>query len=144
MASGMRWKSFGTAGIKRVEENNKGDDKKFAVKLNQSGYKPDDIKVQLRGQELTVTVRHEQSARGPIKIATITLNSTNLKIFHWMLTPRRSSCMASIDQWMKTDLKIASSRKSSRSQMGSISGINSENRWKSFGTQGNQTSGRKQ
>ena len=57
-----------------MEENNQDDDKKFAVKLNLSGYKPDEIKVQLRGQELTVTVRHEQSARGPIKIATITLN----------------------------------------------------------------------
>ena len=58
VASGMRWKSFVLLGIKREEENNKDDDKKFAVKLNQSGYKPDEIKVQLRGQELTVTVRH--------------------------------------------------------------------------------------
>ena len=45
-------------GIKREEENNKDEDKKFEVKLAQSGYKPDEIKVQFRGQELAVTVRH--------------------------------------------------------------------------------------
>ena len=42
-------------GLKRVEENKKDEDKNFAVKLNLSGYKPDEIKVQLRGQEVTVT-----------------------------------------------------------------------------------------
>ncbi|XP_067028163.1 uncharacterized protein [Acropora muricata] len=51
-------------GIKRVQENKKDEDKSFAVKLNLSGYKPDEIKVQLRGQELTVTgkQRSEESA----------------------------------------------------------------------------------
>ena len=42
-------------GIKRVQENKKEEDKNFAVKLNLSGCKSDEIKVQLRGQELTVT-----------------------------------------------------------------------------------------
>ena len=42
-------------GIKRVEETKKDEDRKFSVKLNLSGFEPEDIKVQLRGQELTVT-----------------------------------------------------------------------------------------
>ncbi|XP_068684077.1 uncharacterized protein [Montipora foliosa] len=42
-------------GIKRVEETKKDEDRKFSVKLNLSGFEPEEIKVQLRGQELTVT-----------------------------------------------------------------------------------------
>ncbi|XP_068731698.1 uncharacterized protein [Montipora capricornis] len=42
-------------GIKRVEETKKDKDRKFSVKLNLSGFEPEEIKVQLRGQELTVT-----------------------------------------------------------------------------------------
>ena len=37
-------------GSKRVQGNEKDEDKNFAVKLNLSGYQPDEIKVQLRGQ----------------------------------------------------------------------------------------------
>ena len=51
-------------GIKRVEENNKDNDKKFAIKLNLSGYTPDKIKVQLRGQELTVTGKQRSGEDG--------------------------------------------------------------------------------
>ncbi|KAK2567450.1 Heat shock protein hsp-16.2 [Acropora cervicornis] len=51
-------------GIKRVEEKKEDDDNKFAVKLNLSGYKPDEIKVQLRGQELTVTGKQRSEEDG--------------------------------------------------------------------------------
>ena len=51
-------------GIKRVQENKKDEDKSFAVKLNLSGYKPDEIKVQLRGQELTVTGQQRSEEDG--------------------------------------------------------------------------------
>ena len=51
-------------GIKRVQENKKEEDKNFAVKLNLSGYKPDEIKVQLRGQELTVTGKQRSEENG--------------------------------------------------------------------------------
>ena len=47
-----------------MEENNKDNDKKFAVKLNLSGYTPDKIKVQLRGQELTVTGKQRSEEDG--------------------------------------------------------------------------------
>ena len=47
-----------------MEENNKDNDKKFAVKLNFSGYAPDKIKVQLRGQELTVTGKQRSEEDG--------------------------------------------------------------------------------
>lgn len=45
-------------GIKRVEESAKKDDGNFAVKLDLSGFKPEEIKVQRRGQELTITGKH--------------------------------------------------------------------------------------
>ena len=45
-------------GIKRIEESAKKDDGKFSVKLDLSGFKPEEIKVQRRGQELTVTGKH--------------------------------------------------------------------------------------
>ena len=51
-------------GIKRVEENKKDEDKNFVVKLNLSGYKPNEIKVQLRGQELTVTGKQRSEENG--------------------------------------------------------------------------------
>ncbi|XP_067027929.1 uncharacterized protein [Acropora muricata] len=51
-------------GIKRVQENKRDEDKTFAVKLNLSGYKPDEIKVQLRGQELTVTGKRRSEENG--------------------------------------------------------------------------------
>ena len=51
-------------GIKRVQENKRDEDKSFAVKLNLSGYKPDEIKVQLRGQELTVTGKQRSEEDG--------------------------------------------------------------------------------
>ena len=38
--------------------------KNFSVKLNFSGYKPDEIKVQLRGQELTVTGKQRSKEGG--------------------------------------------------------------------------------
>ncbi|XP_067026456.1 heat shock protein Hsp-16.48/Hsp-16.49-like [Acropora muricata] len=43
-------------GIKRVQENKKDEDL--------SGYKPDEIKVQLRGQELTVTGKQRSEENG--------------------------------------------------------------------------------
>ena len=71
-------------GIKRVEENKKDYDKKFAVKLNLSGYKPDEVKVQLRGQELTVKrltrVNHHRLTR---KLRTLGLNSY---VHNWYLS----------------------------------------------------------
>ena len=42
-------------GNRRVEEKAKQDDGKFQVKLDLRGFKPEDIKVQLRGHELKVT-----------------------------------------------------------------------------------------
>ena len=42
-------------GDRRVEEKAKQDDGKFQVKLDLRGFKAEDIKVQLRGHELTVT-----------------------------------------------------------------------------------------
>ena len=47
-----------------MEENNKDNDKKFAVMLNLSGYKSDEIKVQLRGQELTFTGKQRSEEDG--------------------------------------------------------------------------------
>jgi len=44
--------------VKRVEEKTKTDDHKFVVRLNLRGFKPEEIKVQLRGHELTVTGKH--------------------------------------------------------------------------------------
>ncbi|XP_067026455.1 heat shock protein Hsp-16.48/Hsp-16.49-like [Acropora muricata] len=43
-------------GIKRVQENKKD--------VDLSGYKPDEIKVQLRGQELTVTGKQRSEENG--------------------------------------------------------------------------------
>ena len=51
-------------GMRRVEENKKDDDKNFAVKFNLSGYKPDEIKVQLRGQKVIVTGKQRSEEDG--------------------------------------------------------------------------------
>ena len=51
-------------GMKQVQENKKEDDKNFAVNLNLSGYKPQEIKVQHRGQELTVTAKQRSEENG--------------------------------------------------------------------------------
>ena len=51
-------------GVKRVEEKAKPDDGKFVVKLDLRGFKPEDIKVQLRGHELTVTGKHRSEEDG--------------------------------------------------------------------------------
>ena len=51
-------------GNKRVEEKAKEDDGKFAVKLDLSGFKQEEIKVQLRGQELTITGKHRSEDGG--------------------------------------------------------------------------------
>ena len=50
-------------GDRRVEEKAKQDDGKFVVKLDLRGFKPEDIKVQLRGHELTVTGKHKSEDR---------------------------------------------------------------------------------
>ena len=46
-------------GNRRVEEKAKQDNGKFQVKLDLRGFKAEDIKVQLRGHELTVTGKHK-------------------------------------------------------------------------------------
>ena len=46
-------------GDRRVEEKAKQGDGKFVVKLDLRGFKPEDIKVQLRGHELAVTGKHQ-------------------------------------------------------------------------------------
>ena len=51
-------------GDRRVEEKAKQDDGKFVVKLDLRGFKPEDIKVQLRGHELTVTGKHKSEDQG--------------------------------------------------------------------------------
>ena len=51
-------------GDRRVEEKAKQDDGKFVVKLDQRGFKPEDIKLQLRGHELTVTGKHKSDGQG--------------------------------------------------------------------------------
>ena len=51
-------------GTKRAEEIAKEDDGKFAVKLDLSGFKPEEIKVQLRGKELTVAGKHRSEEGG--------------------------------------------------------------------------------
>ena len=51
-------------GDRRVEEKAKQDDGKFGVKLDLRGFKPEDIKVQLRGHELTVTGKHKSDDQG--------------------------------------------------------------------------------
>ena len=51
-------------GDRRVEEKAKQDDGKFVVKLDLRGFKPEDIKVQLRGHELTVTGKHKSHDQG--------------------------------------------------------------------------------
>ena len=51
-------------GVKRVEEKTKTDDDKFVVTLNLRGFKPEEIKVQLRGHELTVTGKHRAEEDG--------------------------------------------------------------------------------
>lgn len=43
-------------GSKRVQE--KEDDSKFKIKLDVSGFKPEEIKVQIRGNELSVSGKH--------------------------------------------------------------------------------------
>ena len=51
-------------GDRRVEEKAKQDDGKFVVKLDLRGFKPEDIKVQLRGHELAVTGKHKSEDQG--------------------------------------------------------------------------------
>ena len=51
-------------GDRRVEEEAKQDDDKFVVKLDLRGFKPEDIKLQLRGHELTVTGKHKSDDQG--------------------------------------------------------------------------------
>ena len=51
-------------GDRRLEEKAKQDDGKFVVKLDLRGFKPEDIKVQLRGHELTVTGKHKSEDQG--------------------------------------------------------------------------------
>ena len=51
-------------GDRRVEEKEKQDDDKFVVKLDLRGFKPEDIKVQLRGHELAVTGKHKSEDQG--------------------------------------------------------------------------------
>ena len=51
-------------GNRRVEEKAKQDDGKFQVKLDLRGFKAEDIKVQLRGHELTVTGKHKSEDHG--------------------------------------------------------------------------------
>ena len=51
-------------GSMRVEEKAKEDNGKFAVKVDLSGFRPDEIKVQLRGNELTITGEHSSDEGG--------------------------------------------------------------------------------
>ena len=51
-------------GDRGVEEKEKQDDDKFVVKLDLRGFKPEDIKVQLRGHELAVTGKHKSEDQG--------------------------------------------------------------------------------
>ena len=51
-------------GDRRVEEKAKQDDGKFLVKLDLRGFKPEDIKVQLRGHEITVTGKQKSDDQG--------------------------------------------------------------------------------
>ena len=51
-------------GDRRVEEKAKQDDGKFVVKLDLRGFKPEDIKIQLRGHELAVTGKHKSEDQG--------------------------------------------------------------------------------
>ena len=51
-------------GDRRLEEKAKQDDGKFVVKLDLRGFKAEDIKVQLRGHELTVTGKHKSEDQG--------------------------------------------------------------------------------
>ena len=51
-------------GNTRVEWKTKQDDGKFQGKLDLRGFKAEDIKVQLRGHELTVTGKHKSEDQG--------------------------------------------------------------------------------
>ena len=51
-------------GDRRFEEKAKQGDGKFVVKLDLRGFKPEDIKVQLRGHELAVTWKHKSEDEG--------------------------------------------------------------------------------
>ena len=51
-------------GNRRVEEKAKQDNGKFQVKLDLRGFKAEDIKVQLRGHELTVTGKQKSEDQG--------------------------------------------------------------------------------
>ena len=51
-------------GVRLVEEKAKQDDGKFQVKLDLRGFKAEDIKVQLRGHEITVTGKHKSEDQG--------------------------------------------------------------------------------
>ena len=45
-------------GIKHLEKKIKANDDKFVAKLNLSGFKPEEIKIQIRGNELIVIAEH--------------------------------------------------------------------------------------
>ena len=51
-------------GTKRVKEKMKEDNGKFAVNLDLSGFKPEQIKVKLHGQELTITGKQRSEDDG--------------------------------------------------------------------------------
>ena len=51
-------------GTKRVKEKVKKDDGKFAVNLDLSGFRPEEIKVKLHGQELTITGKRRSEDNG--------------------------------------------------------------------------------
>ena len=51
-------------GNRRVEEKADEKDGKFAVKVDLSGFKPEEIKVQLRGNEMTITGEHKSDEGG--------------------------------------------------------------------------------
>ena len=51
-------------GIKRVEKKIKPNDDKFVVKLDLRGFKPEEIKFQIRGHVLMVTAKHRSEEDG--------------------------------------------------------------------------------
>jgi len=51
-------------GNRRVEEKADEKDGKFAVKVDLSGFKPEEITVQLRGNEMTITGEHKSDEGG--------------------------------------------------------------------------------
>ncbi|KAM7440941.1 hypothetical protein ABFA07_009929 [Porites harrisoni] len=51
-------------GIKRLEKKIKANDDKFVAKLNLRGFKPEEIKIQTRGNELMVIAKHRSEEDG--------------------------------------------------------------------------------